>query len=277
VSGMLQRQIALIVATVVLIAAIVGIVTNAGEDEATVAFATPTPTLSGAEETDKPEKTRKAATTPAPVATKAPTATTAPVATPAPTGPSANATQPKAGQYMYEQTTDGETSDYELTISDSGSGRQTERSEDGITDVEWRSAGKYVLSEEFQGIECDLEPDALEIPRPLSKDSAWKIDSTCEPFAGVEITIKGEAEVSGTEKRTVGGTSVWTWVIEADVTISGDSPQGSFSSRSIGSERFAPDHGLSVYSKSKTSGTDPQSGETQNASVTRRLTALEPN
>jgi hypothetical protein len=275
-SGMLQRQLALIGATVILAAAIVGIVTNAGEDETTVALATPTPTVNSVEGTDKPEKTAKAAT-PAPVATQAPAASKAPVATPAPTGPSANATQPKAGLYTYEQTTDGETSDYELTISDSGSGRQTERSEDGIADVEWRDDGKYILSEEFQGIECDLEPDALEIPRPLSKDSAWKIDSTCEPFAGIEITIKGNAEVTGTEKRTIGGTSVWTWVIESDVTISGDSPQGSFSSKATGSDRFAPDYGLSVYSKSKTSEKDPQSGETQNASVTRRLKTLEPH
>lgn len=275
-SAAVQRQIALIAATVILIAAVVGMAVDAGEDDTAVVAVpstTPIPTDEDDEKTPKPKATKKPAVTTVPTST-APAATAA--ATPNPEGPSPDATPPKVGVYTYEETTNGETEDTTLRIADAGSGRQEEETDDGTAEVQWRDEGKYILTAEFGGFECDFEPDILEIKLPLKKGSSWSFDGKCEPFQGIVVKFKGSSKVTGTEKRTVGDTRVETWVIESKGEVSTDTPQGSFDMKITGSERFDPEHGLFVYSKGTAEGEDPSSGENVKESTTSRLKSLTP-
>ena len=148
-------------------------------------------------------------------------------------GPSASATPPTAGNYPYRLTTDGPDgrSERETTtvVSDvaRNAGEVLQRikleTDQGVldNDIAWRSDSVLVLKTVIeiggQRLDCDWNPDLLQAALPMAVGKAWRSDSSCTTTAfGQQMTIRssGSASVVRSERVSVGGETVDTWVIE---------------------------------------------------------------
>jgi hypothetical protein len=259
---------------IALVAAFVGF-GDSGQEKATSVLASPTASASVVVKTPGPVVTSKpAASEKAGTATPAPAASAAPLA-PGQPGP------PKAGTYHYKSTRNGESEDSEVRIVDRGGGRQTESIDDELfNETEWRKDGKFVTQSAFgqsaNSFRCKWEPPFQELAFPFSAGKTWKVDSSCEARQGLTFRITGTARVTGKEQVKVAGTTLETWVIKTQGTLQFKSGAMSSDQKIDSDERFSVPHGLSVRSVEKTSGTDPQTGQTRTTTTTREIKNLTP-
>ncbi len=264
----------LALASLVLVAGIVGAAVGVGDDDndAPLAVATTAPAASLT-----PAPPSAAAS---PTASAAPQATATPAPTSAPTGGLSQAVPPKPGSYRYRETSGGETSEQTLRITDKGAGRQTEEDGEVTSEVAWRDDGKYIVETTFTaqqgGFRCDWDPDVLEYKFPLASGATWRIKNTCTVAQGFSIEIDSTSRVTGSEKTSAAGQTVDTWIVHSEGTLTFRTPQGSSKQNLTADDRFSPAHGLSVHVSETIRGPDPATGENVNESSTRELLNLTP-
>lgn len=205
--------------------------------------ATTTTTAGGAKTTTT---AKGAATT-----TTSTTAKSAATTTPTTAKPAGPVLKPAAaGQYDYriqyiddedtEETTGGFSRGNAREVE--GEIRQTELEVDGetttTTSYAWRADGLYLRSSTEDGATCNIEPDLLLAPSPLTVGREWRIDSSCTT-EGETLRVQGTSRVARTERITVAGQSIEVHVIETEAMVD---EGGSFRSK----EYFSLAHGLVV-------------------------------
>jgi hypothetical protein len=167
-----------------------------------------------------------------------------------------------------------------LRITDKGAGRQTEEDGEITSEVAWRGDGKYVLETTFTaqqgGFRCDWDPDVLEYKLPLAQGTTWRIENSCVVAQGFTIEIESTSRVTGSEKTSVAGQTVDTWIVYSEGTLTFRTPQGTSMQRVTADDRFSPAHGLSVRVSETVRGPDPATGEDVNEASTRELLNLTP-
>lgn len=274
----MSERYQLAAASLLLAISLVALVVGFGDsDEATTtALASATPSVSaaasavpGSKTTPKPAaKANDATTTPAPQAPAAPSA-------PGQDGP------PEAGTYHYKSTTNGETRDSEIRITDRGGGRQTESIDDQVfSETQWGKVKKIVTQTTFgqsaNGLRCKWDPPLTELVFPLADGKTWKVDSSCQAAQGFTLRITGTAQVTGKEQVKVAGATLDTWVLKTDATLNFKSGAMSNDQKVESDERFSVPHGLTVRAVEKTSGTDPRTRRSASTTTTREIKNLTP-
>jgi hypothetical protein len=187
---------------------------------------------------------------------------------------------PTEGVYTYKETGDGRFTQSPLRITNTGGAGQKEGQGDVVSDVTWRSDGKYTHRVIFgtppNTLTCDLEPDLLEVKLPLRSGAVWTIRSSCEFSPGVILSFSGTSSLLGTERVTIGGTQVDTSRIKSDITVRGEGDGETVEQRIATDSLFAPGAGLFVRISTQISGTDPFTGEPSNSSTSQELVSLTP-
>ncbi|MEX0875758.1 MAG: hypothetical protein WD646_00805 [Actinomycetota bacterium] len=183
---------------------------------------------------------------------------------------------PRAGVYTYKETGDGRFTRSSRRISDNGPGKQREGQGDIVTDVNWKATGKYIAKLTFGNIECNFEPDILEIKLPLAAGSAWDIDGDCDIAPGVSMEFSGTSRVTGTERLSIGGTLVDTWKLRSSARITVNAGGDTSEQHITSDDHFAPAAGLYVRSTTKTTGSDPFTGEPSDSTTVEELESLTP-
>lgn len=236
-----------------------------------------------------------AATAPPGTATTVPSAP-ATTAKPAPaSGDPGQPMSPKLGTYRYRTTADDEQREtsvklakdpdqvagedrYVISIGDNGKEQtaHTARRRDGIY------VRKMSLPSPSGGnIDCDWEPDLLEMKFPLAAGATWRGESTCN------TTINGEkatfhivqtTKVVGAQRGKVGGQEIDVWGLESTSKMTIDTVQQGrsfhFVYDSTGTSQYSPKHGLTV--RSDDHSTFSGFGGEQKTRTTRELLSLNP-
>jgi hypothetical protein len=275
----LKQRAAIAAAAVLVIAAVIGVAVVAGDDEDDVAL--PSPTASAGSTTGPDATSRSAGETDAPAdRTAGPTIASATPASAADVRPG-DARPPKAGAYRYRQTIDDERTESTLRITDLGSMRQREASDDGFTsETRWREDGKFIEKTTFgasDAPECEWDPPTRELKLPLVDGSSWQILGRCAAGPGVTITFTGTTEVTGAARATVGGRRVDVWLMRSEVTLTTKSPQGSSEQTVSSDDQFSPEYGVYVRSVEESEGTDPRTGRETTQRSTQELISLTPS
>jgi hypothetical protein len=270
-----HQRIAFLLAFMVMAAGVVGIIGREMDDEtSSLTISSPSPTTSPPAASAMPVATASTAPTAAPTM-RAP-ATPAPITAP----PNGAANKPQEGVYTYKETGDGRFTQSTLRITNTGGAGQKEGQGDVVSDVTWRSDGKYTHRVIFgtppNTLTCDLEPDLLEIKLPLQSGAVWTIRSSCEFAPGVILSFTGTGSVLGTERVTVGGTQADTSRIKSDITVRGEGDGETVEQKIVTDGLFAPGAGLFVRISTQISGTDPFTGEPSNSSTVQELVSLTP-
>ena len=188
---------------------------------------------------------------------------------------------PTAGKYEYRETDASGTHTSTLAITDTGPGRQTENTDNGqtIDEVAWGSAGKFDLATTFnvgQGsLRCAWSPVFAQYAFPLKAGKAWAVRSSCHPNTATSITLSGTSRVSGRQRVSVAGTSVDTWIVLTDATITFSGNGVAFTERLHDVDHFAPDRGVTVQEVETTTDRDP-SGKQTHDTTTRVLQNVAP-
>lgn len=202
---------------------------------------------------------------------------------------------PRPGTYHYHVAThsdsggDVEDDAYaeDLNVVDLGNGRQRHRSlDDGeidhVDEVVWRADGRFVAvtreSDTPGSTDCDWEPDLKTLVFPATPGTTWDIKSSCtiadpdipEPQ---HIDFTGTARITGTDKSTVGTTTVDVVKIHFDFSDpdSGDTE--------LVDETFAPSLGLTIEEVDTSTGTDVDDNGNDvpyKETDTRRIQNLQP-
>ena len=218
--------------------------------------------------------------------------TTAPASTPSdfrdlgPVDDPGATSVPAAGRYPYRFTDDtGEAHEAFTTVEDKGAqpagGRRMVITFSGegidlINDVSWGPQDVKHLKTTFvfgeTRMECDWEPDYVQMPLALSRGKTWESRATCTArFGGTTAVINRTTTTKVTDARRVhvAGGEVLTWLIEAHDRI--DFPgQGTLDTRET--TWFAPKLGLPVRQLGETTTSDPNDNDTSSELVITRLT-----
>lgn len=182
-----------------------------------------------------------------PTTTAGPTTTATAAAQPA----GKSLTPARAGVYEYRNRyTDDEGTEetkgrysYSAAREEGGEVRQTVTEvEDEVTTTlsfAWRADGLYLRAANEDGEGCNMEPDVLLVPSALTIGRQWKIDSSCT-VAGEPIRLQATSRLARTERITVAGRQVDTYVIETK--IAEDEENEGLTSLQF----FSPERGLVV-------------------------------
>jgi hypothetical protein len=214
------------------------------------------------------------------------TATTAVVASEsnactAPDGPGAAATTeaPPLGVYSYVNCTDGsQTADDKVEAGSNADGKTRRRvtaSRSGVSVTEIRSYVDGSVIEEgleivspYGNIKCDLKPDVVITPAPLSLGKQWSGEGSCDAGPPVgKISFSGSGKVTGSKSVTIGGTAVRAWVLETQITV----VAAGQTQKTNGVSYFDPSRGLDLFRK--VSLKDAQGND---QTVSMRLASLTP-
>lgn len=137
-------------------------------------------------------------------------------------------TPAKAGVYEFRNRyTDDEGTEetkgrytYSAAREEGGDLRQTVvEVEDDVTTTfsfAWRADGLYIRAVDEEGEGCNMEPDVLLVPSPLTVGRQWKIDSSCT-VAGETVRLQATSRVVRTERITVAGRQVDTYLVETKI------------------------------------------------------------
>jgi len=270
-----HQRLVFFVAFVILATGVVGVVGRNLDDDESSALTFQSPTASAAATaapTPAPTSAPTAARTPPPAAAPTPAVVTAP--------PGGTANMPTPGVYTYKETGDGRFTQSPLRITNTGGSGQKEGQGDVVSDVSWRPDGKYTHRVTFgtppNSLECNLEPDFLDIKLPLQSGAVWTIQTSCEFSPGVFLRFSGTSSVLGSERVTIGGKQVDTTRIKSDVTFRAEGDGESIEQRIVSDGLFAPGAGLYVRATTEISGNDPFTGEPSNSKTVEELVSLTP-
>lgn len=202
---------------------------------------------------------------------------------------------PKLGTYRYKTTSDGEQKETTVKIA-----KDTEQvpgedrfvikiGEDGNEQVVYtarRSDGIYVRKMTFPAptggsIDCDWDPDLLDMKFPLKAGAQWNAESSCTTtFNGEKATFHmvSSSRVAGAQRTRIGGQDIDVWGLEATSTLTVDT---SYQGRPIhivydskGTEQYSARNGVTV--RSDTQNTVTGFGGEQKSTVQRELQSLTP-
>jgi len=214
------------------------------------------------------------------------TAATTPKGTPAPPAPppgkASPSDPPASGTYTYTVkgtvTSQGKTQPLPdeatlkidpATLADGGAKRQVHHvaAEGGSSDITYLFAadGIYIEQVVTNNYTCALQPPLKTLPLPLKVGAKWASKATCQG-----TTTEMTAEIVRTEKRTIGGVAVDTFVVESTVHTTGSG----FDQKQDATTWFSPDYRLRVREQSTadmTFGTEKATTES-----VQELTGLTP-
>ncbi len=155
-------------------------------------------------------------------------------------------------------TTDGDHS--QLVKHGSGGGSAT-------NEVTWRRDGAYVTATTYVTgpvkQRCDWDTAVKELALPLDIGAEWSYAASCTAtFGGEPMTIdrKGDFEVVGVDRVTVGGEAIDTWKLESVEEFAFST---SDRMRHETTAFFSPRHGLVVKSVNRTTS----NGDSESTSV----------
>lgn len=193
---------------------------------------------------------------------------------------------PAAGKYPYRFTDDtGEAHEASTTVEDKGAQATGARrmiitySGEGldiINDVLWGPQDVRHTKTTFvfnnTPVECDWEPDYVQMPLALARGRTWESRSTCTAnFGGMTAVINRTttAKVTDARRVQVAGGEVLTWLIESNDRIEYPG-QGTLDTKET--TWFAPKLGLAVRQLGETTTSDPEDEDTSSEMVITRLT-----
>jgi hypothetical protein len=206
---------------------------------------------------------------------------------PQPVQTASPAVPPAAGTYTYDQSGGTSAGSFSIPVDDTGtlqiyaatkSGsdyrqRQVRRysdKESGDQRLLFTDKGIYIESSNAtvygMSQECETDEPLLGVRLPLKVGTTWSDSGTCSG-----VTIKLTGKVLRTERYTVGGTSLNTFVVR--VTAKGTSDQGSQTTTET--MWISPDYRLTVHSVSDATG--EAQGYTFERHVTESLRSLTPS
>ncbi|HUQ40340.1 MAG TPA: hypothetical protein VM030_09305 [Acidimicrobiales bacterium] len=302
----LPRVLAALSALLLLVGVIGAATIDESDDAQTVATAdlTTTTTVAGdggqglGAPVDSPSSV-PAATQPsagAPVTTVPPrqagTTTTKPAAA---TGDPGQPVSPKLGTYRYRTTSGDETKETTVKIAKdpeqaAGEDRFVVRVGEGGREqsvyTARRSDGIYVRKMTFPSpsggsVDCDWEPDLLEMKFPLKAGAAWRAESTCNTtFNGEKATFHmvENTKVVGPQRAKIGGQEIDVWGMESTSTMTVDTTYQGRPFHLVydtkGTSQYSARHGVNV--KSDTQNTISGFGGEQKSQTQRELLSLTP-
>jgi len=152
----------------------------------------------------------------------------------------------------------------------------------GRAEVSWRTEGVYLLAVEGGSggfaFKCDFEPDVLSLKFPLTVESTWSSESSCDFESNGQkgkVVMAAKTTVTGMETLVIEGTKVQTFVIKRTQKSTVTFGVQTYTEESESTENFARKYGLIVKSSSKSTSTGPD-GRKFNAFADLQLLKLKP-
>ena len=185
---------------------------------------------------------------------------------------------PVAGEYRYRATIDGETREVTTRVEDRGSDGAvvkqliTIETQEGsvANDFEWRSDGGYVTRSKLTfgsvQVDCDWNPDAIQVRLPLRRNLEWSGESSCTTTVfGQPATLKlsGQAKVVDAKRVQVAAGTFDVWVVEGRQTLTFTSPSFTVTQEQSGTTWFAPGIGINVRDSGTAKTSGPEGGRDQ--------------